>query len=185
MLYALLTVLQEGHDAEGSGGFASPFEVNFGLFFWTWLVFIVLFFALKKFAWPSIVRLTEERERTIQRQLDEAERVNADAKATLEEHKRLLASAKDEAQKLIADAKIVTEKERESLLQKTREEQDNMLERARLEIAAERERAVAELRREAVDLSLAAAAKLIQQRLESDSDRALVEEYLKTLEETK
>ncbi len=183
MLYALLAVLQESHgEAEG---FSSPFEVNFGLFFWTWLVFIILFFALKKYAWPSIVRLTEERERAIQRQLDKAASANAEAKANLEENKRLLASAKDEAQKLIADAKVLSERERESLLRKTREEQDGMLERAKVEITAERERAVAELRREAVDLSLAAAAKLIQQRLESESDRRLVEQYLKTLEDTK
>ncbi len=184
MVYALTTVLQESHGA-GSEGFSSPFEVNFGLFFWTWLVFIILFLALKKYAWPSIVRLTEERERAIQRQLDEAASANAEAKVNLEENKRLLASAKDEAQKLIADAKVLSERERESLLRKTREEQDGMLERAKVEIAAERERAVAALRREAVDLSLAAAAKLIQQRLESESDRRLVEQYLKTLEDTK
>ena len=184
MLYALFVAFQEGHGAAAEG-FSSPFEVNFGLFFWTWLVFIVLFFALKKFAWPSIVRLTEERERTIQRQLDEAASANADAKASLEEHKHLLASAKDEAQKLIADAKVLAEKERESLLRKTREEQDGILDRAKAEIAAERERAVAELRREAVDLSLAAAAKLIQQRLEDDSDRRIVEQYLNTLEDAK
>lgn len=180
MLYALLTVLQESHGS--AEGFASPFEVNFGLFFWTWVVFITLFFVLKKFAWPPIVRLTEEREHTIKRQLDQAEQMNTDAKTTLEEHRKLLASAKDEAQQLVAEAKSLSEKERERLLAKTREEQDGLLERAKLEIAAERERAVAELRREAVDLSLAAAGKLIQQRLEGDADRKIVEEYLNTLE---
>ena len=59
-----------------------------------------------------------------------------------------------------------------------------MLERAKREIAVERERAVAELRREAVDLSLAAASKLIEQRLDSDADRKIVEEYLGTLEDS-
>ena len=54
--------------------------------------------------------------------------------------------------------------------------------RARREIAAERDRAVAELRREAVDLSLAAASKLIQKRLDSETDRKLVLEYLATLD---
>lgn len=181
MLYALFAVLQESHGS--AEGFDSPFEVNFGLFFWTWVVFIVLFFVLKKFAWPPIVRLTEEREQTIKRQLDQAEQMNSDAKAALEEHKELLASAKDEAQKLIAEAKSFAETERDRLLAKTREEQEDMLERAKLEIAAERERAVAQLRREAVDLSLAAASKLIQQRLESEADRKIVEEYLNTLEE--
>ena len=54
--------------AEG-GGPASPFEVNFGLFFWTWLVFIALYLLLKRFAWPAIVKATEEREQAIAKQL--------------------------------------------------------------------------------------------------------------------
>ena len=48
--------------AAETGGPASPFEVNFGLFFWTWVVFALLFFLLKKYAWPSILRTTEERD---------------------------------------------------------------------------------------------------------------------------
>ena len=46
---------------------------------------------------------------------------------------------------------------------------------------AERDRAVGDLRREAVDLSLAAAAKLIERQLDSDTDRKLVENYLTSL----
>ena len=57
-----------------------------------------------------------------------------------------------------------------------------MLARARREIVAERDRAVAELRREAVDLSLAAASKLIEKRLDGETDRKLVLEYLATLD---
>jgi len=67
-------------------------------------------------------------------------------------------------------------------LEKTRQEQEELLERARREIASERERAVVELRREAVDLSLAAASKLIGERLTAESDRKLIESYLATLE---
>jgi len=67
-------------------------------------------------------------------------------------------------------------------VQKTREEQEQLRDRARREIAAEREKAVLELRREAVDLSLAAATKLIGQRLDSEGDRKIVLDYLGTLE---
>jgi F-type H+-transporting ATPase subunit b len=77
--------------APEAGAPLSPFEVNFGLFFWTWAVFIALFFILKKFAWPSILRATEEREQAIERQLLEAERMNTEAKQALEENRRLLA----------------------------------------------------------------------------------------------
>lgn len=188
MLYTLLAVLQEHAaeaDAHAAEGFSSPFEVNFGLFFWTWLVFISLFFLLKKFAWPPIVKLTEERETTIQKQLDDAERANAEAKEALEQHKQLMASSKEEARAMVAEAKDLAEKERERLLAKTREEQDGILERAKREIEAERERAVAILRQETVDLSLAAASKLIEARLDSAADRKIVEDYLGALEENR
>ena len=159
-------------------GFASPFEVNFGLFFWTWVVFILLFLVLKRFAWPPIVRATEERERKIARDLAEAERMSTEAKQAFEEHRKLLALAKEEAQALVGDAKALAQQEREHMLAKAREEQEQMLERARREISAEQERAVAQLRREAVELSLAAAGRLIERRLDSEADRKIVEDYL-------
>jgi F-type H+-transporting ATPase subunit b len=177
----LLLALQE-HGAEAPE-FASPFEVNFGLFFWTWAVFIILFLVLRRYAWPAILRATEERERRIARQLEEAERVNGEAQASLEEHRKLLAGARQEAHQLLQDAKSAADKERELLMKRAREEQEELLERTKKEIGAERERALAELRREAVDLSLAAASKLIAARLDAPADRKLVEQYLATLEE--
>lgn len=186
-MYSLLAVLQEhgAADSHGGGGFDSPFQVNPGLIIWTWIVFISLFFLLKKFAWPPIVRLTEERERTIQKQLDDADRANTEAKETLEQHKQLMASSKEEARALVAEAKELAEKERERLLAKTREEQDGILERAKREIETERERAIAALRKETVDLSLAAASKLIEARLEGEADRKIVEDYLNALGENR
>ena len=176
MLTALFAVV-----AAEEGGFSSPFEVNFGLFFWTWVIFAMLFFALKRFAWPAILGATEARERKIAKQLAEAEQAAADAKAALEEHRKLLQGAKQEAQDLVQQARSVAEKEREGLMAKARTEYDEMLERAKREIVAERDRAVAELRKEAVDLSLAAASRLVQQRLTSEADRKIVTEYLASL----
>lgn len=175
-----LAAVQEGEHA--GEGFGSPFEVNFGLFFWTWVVFVALFFVLKKFAWPAILRATEERERKIAQQLAEAERMNADARQALEEHRKLLAGAKHEAQELINDAKQVAQKEREQLIEKARQEQQQMLERAKREIDAERDRATQQLRKDAVDIALAAASKLIEERLDQAADRKIVEQYLAALE---
>ena len=172
-----LAVLQE-HGAAP----ASPFEVNFGLFVWTWVVFLVLFVALRRLAWPPLLKFTEERERRIRQHMADAEKANADARALLEEHQRLMASAKSQTHSLLAEAKAVAEREREALLAKARQEQEQILERAKREIAAERDRATAQLRREAVDLSLAAAAKLLEARLDSEADRRLVTEFLESAE---
>jgi F-type H+-transporting ATPase subunit b len=182
MLLTLLAVIQE---EAAHAGPSSPFEVNFGLTFWTLLVFVALLVVLYKFAFPAILKTTEDRERTIARQLEEAEKANTEARTLLEENRKLLAEARTQAQTLVADAKSAAEKERTAAIEKTRHEQDELLARARRDIAAERDKALADLRREAVDLSLAAASKLIGQRLDSSADRALVESYLSSLEKTK
>lgn len=179
-MWMILALLQEGHAPAGAP--ASPFEVNFGLFFWTWIVFIALLLLLKKFAWPALLKSTVEREQRIQNQLAEAEKARTEAATYLEQQKKLLAESRASAQALLADAKSAAEKERAVAMEKTREEQEELLARARRDIQAERDRAVLELRQEAVDLSLAAASKLIGQRLTADSDRKLVEGYLSSLE---
>jgi F-type H+-transporting ATPase subunit b len=178
MLFAL-ALLQE--HASPEAGPASPFEVNFGLFFWTWLVFITLYFVLKAKVWPRILKSVEERERRIQKQLDEAEKANAEAQRLLEEHKKQIAAARTEAQDILAKAKTVSQKERETLLAKAREEYDALLNRARKDIDAEKDKAILALRREAVDLSIAAASRVIEANLDTDANRRLVTQFLETL----
>jgi F-type H+-transporting ATPase subunit b len=163
-------------------GPGSPFEINTGLLFWTWLVFLGLLFTLWKFAYPVIIRATEERERTIARQLQEAEQANGEARRLLNEHHRLVAEARAEAQAILTEARTAAEKERDSAVEKARQDTEQLLERTRLEIAIERDKAAVELRREAVDLALAAATRLISERLGGEADRALVVDYLASLE---
>jgi F-type H+-transporting ATPase subunit b len=67
------------------------------------------------------------------------------------------------------------------MLEQTRAQQQELLERARREIDSEKERAIAQLRREAVDLALAGASKVIEQNLETDKNRQLVERYLSSI----
>ena len=177
MTVTVLALLQEAARVEPK----SPFEPRFGIFFWTLVVFVALFFLLRKFAWPEILKATEEREEHIKQQLAEAERMNAEAKAALEEHKKLLAGSKAEAQSLLNEARSFAQKEREAAVTKARAEQDQMLERAKRDIQAERDAAAAELRKEVVELSLAAATRLIEQKLDSDANRKIVTDYLGTL----
>ena len=168
-----LYVLQEATEKV-----ATPFDINGGVILWTVGIFVILLGLLWKFGWPQILQMVEEREHRIQKQLDEAEKARAEAQKLLEEHKKLVAEGRAQAQEILATAKSAAGKEREALLAKTREEQDQMLERARQEITAEKEKAVQALRREAVELSIAAASKLIEKNLTTDSNKKLVSDYL-------
>src|SRR3954469_5945311 len=106
-MLGLLALIQEAE--RHAAGPASPFEVNFGLFFWTWLVFGALLWVLWKFAWPPLLKATVEREKKIEAQLAEAERKNKEAQALLEEHKRLLEESRTKAHALITEAKTFAE----------------------------------------------------------------------------
>jgi len=168
----------------GAGG-GGPLTVDGGLVIWTLVVFGLLLYVLKRNAWPVLLAAVREREQKLERQLAEAEKNRAEAAALLEEHKRLLAAAKGEAQEILNKAKTVAEKERATLLAKAREEYERLLARARKEIDEEKEKALLALRREAVDLSIAAAAKLLDANLDTEANRRLVTEYLASLELTR
>jgi len=176
MLLSLL--LQHGEGTQAP----TPFDINTGVIFWTVLIFTILMVLLWRFAWPSILKSVEERERRIQKQLEDAEKANALAQQLLAEHKKTIAGARSEAQEMIAKAKAVAQKERELLLAKAREEYEALLARARKDIDAEKEKALVALRREAVELSIAAASKVIEANLDSDANRRLVTDYLATLD---
>ena len=175
-----LVAIQE-HAPAAQQPASGPLTVSGGLMLWTVFIFLLLLAILKKFAWPAILGAVEAREQALERQLAEAARDRELAAALLAEHQKLIAEAKSQAHAIIVEARSVGEKDRALAIEKTRQEQEELLARARREIAAERDSAVAELRREAVDLSLAAASKLIEKRLDGETDRKLVQEFLSTL----
>jgi F-type H+-transporting ATPase subunit b len=178
-LYAGVAGLIQEHAAEVPSG---PLTVEGGLMLWTVVIFVLLLLVLKRFAWPAILGAVEAREQALEAQLAQATKDREEAAALLAEHKKLVAEARHQASGIVGEARTVAEKERALAIEKTKQEQDELLARARREIAAERDRAVADLRREAVDLSLAAASKLVGSRLDSETDRRIVSEYLTTLD---
>jgi F-type H+-transporting ATPase subunit b len=178
VLFAAHAVLQEGgHEAASAG----PFTINGGLIIWTLVIFGILMFILAKTAYPVILKMTEEREAKIQKQLDDAAKANADAQKMLADYQAQLAKSRTEAQELLAQGRTAGEKLREEMVAKGRAEQEELLERARREIALERDRALAELRKEAVELSIAAATKVIGKNLDTEADRKLVQDFLQNL----
>lgn len=174
-----LLALQEG--AAGVAEPASPFTINGGLIFWTIVIFVILLFILSKTAYPAVLRQVEEREARIRDQLDKATAANAEAERLLADYQAQLTGAKEQAGQIIARARQDGEKLREEIVARGRAEQEELLARARREITMEKDRAVTDLRREAVELSIAAASKVIEKNLDTAADRQLVTDYLASL----
>ena len=151
---------------------------NGGLMFWTIIIFAILLVVLSRFAFKPMLAAVEARERALQAAIDDAKRDQAEAARVLAEHRAQLEKARGEAQKLIADGRATADKLRNDLLEQTKVQQQEMLERARRDIDTEKNNAIAALRREAVDLAIAGAGKVIERNLDNDANRKLVESYL-------
>jgi F-type H+-transporting ATPase subunit b len=171
----LLAQEQEAHEPVN---LLSP---NTGLMFWTLVIFIVLLFILSKFAFKPLTAAVEAREKRLEAAIKEAEENRLKASALLAEQTKALDAARAEAQRLIAESRVTGEKLRNELLEQTKHQQHELLERARAEIDTERKRAIADLRREAVELALAGASKVIERNLDDQTNRKLVESFLATV----
>tara|TARA_Y100000814_G_scaffold966_1_gene1136 strand:+ start:471 stop:1058 length:588 start_codon:yes stop_codon:yes gene_type:complete len=167
-----------GQGGEGGGGL---YDINTGLSFWTLVVFAILVLILGKYAWGPILAAVDAREKGIQTALDEAAERNQEAEKLLANYKENLADARRQANELLAEGKAAGESIRMEIEEKARGEAQSIIERARAEIERERDAAIAEIRRESVDLALAAATRLVQENLDQEKDRVLVERYLTEL----
>src|SRR5688572_4478515 len=168
----IFLILQEHAEAAAETAHEpNLFGINAGVSFWTLIIFGLLFLVLLKFAFPPILGYAAAREQRIQQTLDEARREREEAAKILEQQRQELAAARQQAQGLLAEGKLAGERVREEMLVRTRSDQEALLARARQEIATERDRAIESLRREAVDLALAAASRLLHERVDAPADR--------------
>ena len=167
----------EGAEA-AKGGLLSPAG---GLMFWTLIIFVILAFILSRYAFKPITAAVEKREKALENAIAEAKADREAAAALLAEHRAKIEDARNEAQKLIVEGRAIGDKVRADMIEETRAQQQDMLERARREIDAEKVRAIAELRREAVDLAIAGASKVIEKNLDDASNRRIVESFLASI----
>ena len=154
---------------------------NGGLMFWTLVVFLILFAILGKLVFPKITAAVEAREKALEEAIEGAKRDREEAARILAEQQKGIEAARVEAQKIIVEGRQIGEKLRAQMIEETHQQQQAMLERARREIEMEKENAIAELRREAIELAIAGASKVIEKNLDDQSNRKIVESFLASI----
>jgi len=172
MSLVALLVMQE---PSASANILTP---NGGLMVWTLVIFIVLLIVLGKFAFGPITEQVRKREQALTDALASAKHDREEAATLLAEQRKQLEAARDEGQKLIADARTAADRSRQDLVNQAHAQQTEILHRTKEEIRGERDKAIAELRREAVDLAILGAGKVIEKNLDDRTNRELVEKFL-------
>ncbi len=180
LLRSLLLVAIAGAPAAAQEAHQTPnlLSPSYGLMFWTLVIFVLLLAILSKYAFRPITAAVEAREQALEEAISAAKRDRDEAALLLAQHRAALDASRAEGQKLIADARAAAERVRTELVEQAHGEQAKMLERARAEIATEQAKAIAQLRREAVDLAILGAGKVIGQNLDRAANRQLIENFL-------
>jgi len=153
-----------------------------GLFIWTILTFLVLVALLAKFAWRPLLQALESRQESIRKSLDDAQKAKQELERLHAESAEIIRQSRVEADAIVTRSRGDAERLREEMKQKARAEADAIVKNAERQIQLETSRAVQQIRREAVDLSVMIASKLIQRNLTKEDNERLIEEALKQVE---
>ncbi|HTF91331.1 MAG TPA: F0F1 ATP synthase subunit B [Planctomycetota bacterium] len=174
-IIAMLPALLE--DPHG-GGFNPLDTKHVGNFIWTLLIFLISLPVIWKFVMGPISKALVERDARAQNAIDAAQKASADAERAKVEVEAKLAEARAESMRIVAESRARAEMVGKQVEATSRAEAGKLLEQAKREIQVEREKALAAIRGEVVELSLSAASAVLGRNVGSEDDRRIVGDML-------
>ena len=160
------------------GGFAS-LGINLPLLVVFIINFIVLFVLLRLFLYKPVLKMLDERAQRTKEGMELAEATKKEYEQAKGEVQKQIEKGRQETQAIIAQAMQVGERLKEESRQEAAKQAQTIIDRTRSELEAERDKIVGDLRREFVDISIAAAEKVIKETLDKEKHRKLIEETLR------
>ena len=138
-----------------------------GLIFWTTVVFLVLFFVLKKYAWPSVLSMLKEREQAIESALSAAEKAREEIQNIHADNEKLLREARIQSDEILRSAEELRKETIGKAQNEAQKEYDRIVENARQAIENEKQAAIVELQNEVAKLSLDIAEKILREEMKN------------------
>ncbi|MBX3101257.1 MAG: F0F1 ATP synthase subunit B [Bacteroidetes bacterium] len=151
---------------------------NFGLFFWTLVVFLTLFFLLKKFAWKPILKAIKDRETSIEEKLNAAQAAEAKMQQLTADNEKLLQEARAEREVILREANNAKDRIVAEAREQAKREADKLVAGAQQQIALAQSAAAEELRKLSANLALEIAEKVLRQEF---ADKARQQQYVDSL----
>ena len=153
-------------------------EVFHSLIFWSLVSFALLFFLLKRFAFPPILEVLEERENKIRSEIDDAEKLRHEAEELKADLGRELKNAHEKANTIIQMAGDESKKIQEKSIQETQAKVRQMQNDAEQEIQITRNKLLNEIRSYTAALTIASTEKVLQKSLSDEDKNRLIDESI-------
>jgi len=155
-------------------------DFSFGLFFWQSLLFLLLLFLLKKYAWKPILEALNNREEGIKNALEEADKARQEMVDLQSDNEKIIKEARAERDSLLKDARIIKDKMISEAKDEAKQQSNKIIEQAKTTIENEKLAAITELRNQVAELSIGIAEKIMKDELSNkDKQVKLIEKMLK------
>ncbi|HBR53349.1 MAG TPA: F0F1 ATP synthase subunit B [Flavobacteriaceae bacterium] len=155
-------------------------DFSFGLFIWQIILFLLLLFLLRKFAWKPILKAVEDRETGIKDALDSAEKAKLEMANLQADNEKLLQEARAERDTMLKEAREMKTKMIADAKEEAQAEANKTIANAQVAIEGEKKAAIAELKQTVATLSVEIAEKVVKQELSDKSKQLeLVDTMLK------
>ena len=155
---------------------------DYGTIFWMVIIFGIVLFILKKFAWKPILNALKDREVSIADALSSAEKARKEVEGLKSDHEKIIAEARKEKDIILKEAKEVKDKMLAEAKTQAATEGQKIIESARQQIEAEKKAAISEMKEQVTELSVLVAEKIIKKELtEKNVQEDMVQDLLKDL----
>lgn len=153
-------------------------EIDPSIIIMTLINFFILVLILKHFFWNKIKDIIQEREDYIDDKLNQAEEDSQKARLYLIENERILSNSKKEGKLIIEKKKAKATQIYHEIIQDANKESRAIMDRAKLEISREREKAQYEIKKQIVDLAIDLSAKALEEKVEDSKQRELINDFI-------
>lgn len=144
--------------------------------------FLIALFILKKFAWKPLLGILEERRSKIKSEFENLDEEKKTINALSSEYEEKLKDIEGLTRQKILEAAKEGQEMANQVKENARKEALEIMNRSREEIQRELDKAKVQLKNEMVNLSLRAAEKIIQEKLDEEKDRKLIRDFIEGLE---
>jgi len=159
------------------------FKPDFGLVFWMFVSFAILFFCLWKWAWPVVIKGVESRADLIDKGVEYAQNAKEQLDNARAEADRQLAEARRQQADILREADKMKTQIIEEARDAARVEARKVMDAAKVSIDQERKQAEEQLRKEMSSMALAVADKVVRRQLGNDAaQRTLVDSLISEME---
>lgn len=144
---------------------------DFGLLFWMTLIFAIVFFVLAKFGFPMITGMVDRRSKRINESIAKAKEAEESLASLAQQQEKMIKETRAEQARILKEASEARDRMIATAKEEARVQASDMIEHARIEIEAEKESALRDIRRQVSLLSVEIAEKVIRKDLESGAEQ--------------